>query len=70
MFTYPFGTPVPLEFTWPSGIGVEVLTWACWLVCLQLSRLAMHAGIRRIAQRGAEVLTSMRGQKPVPRSAA
>ena len=70
MYTYPFGAPVPLELAWASGIGVEGLTWVALLVCLQLARFAAQAPLRRIAKRGAQILTTMRGHKPVPRSAA
>ena len=70
MFPCPIGVPVPLVLTWPSGIGVELFSGAVWLVCLQLGRLAMFAAMRLVAKRGASILTSARGPKPVPRVAA
>ena len=70
MFTYPFGAPVPLVLTWPSGIGVELFAGAVWLVCLQLGRLAVLAAMRLVAKRGASILTSTHGRKPLPRVAA
>src|SRR5262245_43044735 len=70
MFTFPFGAPVPLALTWPSGIGVELFAWAVWLVCLQLGRLATFAAMRLLARRGKAILTSTPGQKRVPRIAS
>ena len=69
MFTFPFGAPVPLVLDWPSGVGVQILSWAACLGCVQLGRFATHAALRHIKSR-TKIFTPLRGRKPVPRVAA
>ena len=68
MYAFPFGAPVPLDLVWASGVGVEVVAGAAGIVCLQLIRIALHTGIRRVAPSGAEVANSVR-RKAMPRIA-
>ncbi len=69
MVWYLYGAPVPLDVSWPGGIGVDGLVLAVLVAGAALVGLVVRAQ-RPMRRRVAPVLVPIKGGKEVRRIAA
>ncbi len=65
----PYGAPIPLEMTWPSGIGANSMVLAAAVICTVLAVLALRARYQG-AKRPRPILAPIGGGKPLHQVAA